>query len=105
MKFILIRPIITEASMKDAENSKFTFEIHEDATKTEVKKEVEKLYSVNVKSVRTVTIKRRKTINTKFGKKQTKMTLKKARVELLKGQMIPAFESKEEREKGGKVNS
>lgn len=105
MKFILIRPIITEASMKDAANSKFTFEIHPDATKPEVKREVEKIFKVNVKSVRTVTIKRRSVVNTKFGRKQSNMTLKKARVELLKGQMIPAFESKEEREKGGKVNS
>ncbi len=98
MKIILVRPIITEASMMDAKNGKFTFEIHKEASKTDVKREVESAFGVKVKGVRTVTIKRTKVVNTKFGRKNTKMTLKKARVELEKGQIIPAFEIKEEKE-------
>ncbi len=95
---ILIRPVITEASMIDAKNGRFTFEIHKDASKTDVKSAVEKAFSVKVTAVRTVTIKRTKVINTKFGKKTTNTTLKKARVDLEKGQTIPAFEIKEEKE-------
>lgn len=98
MNIILVRPIITEASMIDAKNGRFTFEIHKDASKTEVKSAVEKAFGVKVKGVRTVTIKRAKVVNTKFGRKKTNMTLKKARVDLEKGQTIPAFEIKEEKE-------
>ncbi len=97
MRLILVRPIITEASMIDARNGRFTFEIHKDASKTDVRSAVEKAFGVNVKGVRTVTIKRTKVINTKFGRKSTNITLKKARVELVKGQTIPAFEIKEEK--------
>ncbi len=98
MNIILVRPIITEASMKDAQNGRFTFEIHKDASKTDVRREVEKTFGVNVKAVRTVTIKRRGVVMTKFGRKDTSITLKKARVELVKGQTIPAFEINDKKE-------
>ncbi len=103
MKITIVRPIITEASMKDAGRGHFTFEIRPTATKTEVKREVEKAFKVNVKGVRTVTIKRTQIINTKFGRKKVNTTLKKARVVLAKGQMIDAFEVKDEKKKEKKT--
>lgn len=98
MNFTLVKPIITEASMKDAARGVFTFEVRHEANKTEIKSAVEKAFNVNVKGVRTVTIKRLKVVNTKFGRKSSKSIQKKARIELMKGQSIPAFEIKEEKE-------
>lgn len=99
MLLTLIKPIITEASMKDAGTGKFTFQVHKDATKTEIKKEIEKAFNVNVKGISTVTIRREKVIMTKFGRKKSEQTVKKARVRLMAGQMIPAFEIKDEKKK------
>ncbi|MBP6913721.1 MAG: 50S ribosomal protein L23 [Candidatus Levybacteria bacterium] len=92
MKTIIIKPLITETSMKDAATNKFTFSVFKDATKTEIKKAVEKTFNVHVVGVTTVNLTRRKTIFTKFGRKKSVENIKKARVELEKGQTIPAFE-------------
>lgn len=78
--------------MKDAATNKFTFSVFKDATKTEIKKAVEKTFNVHVVGVTTVNLTRRKTIFTKFGRKKSVENIKKARVELEKGQTIPAFE-------------
>ncbi|MFI5265729.1 MAG: 50S ribosomal protein L23 [Candidatus Levyibacteriota bacterium] len=102
MLLTLIKPIITEGSMKDAGKGKFTFQVHKDATKTEIKREIEKAFKVNVKGISTVTIKRARVVMTKFGRKKSNDVIKKARVRLMVGQMIPAFEIKDEKKKGKK---
>lgn len=105
MHITIIRPIITEASLKDAKSGKFTFLIDKKATKTEVRAAVEKQYGVNVKGVATVSITRSKTVFTKFGRKKVKTDIKKARVKLATGQKIPAFDIPEEKEKKEKKES
>lgn len=102
MHTIIIKPLITEVSMKDANSGKFTFEVAVTADKTQIRKEVEKMFGVNVVKVATSTLTRSKVRNTKFGRKTSKSKTKKARVELKKGQTIPAFETQEEGKKKGK---
>lgn len=51
MKQIIKKPVVTEKSANQIESSKFTFLVEEDANKVEIKKEIETLYDVNVKSV------------------------------------------------------
>jgi large subunit ribosomal protein L23 len=99
MNTIIIRPLVTEVSMKDANLGKFTFEVALFADKTQIKREVEKLFNVNVITVATSTLTRSKTRNTKFGRRVSKNKIKKARVELKKGQTIAAFETQEEGKK------
>ncbi len=48
---ILLRPIITEKSTLVAEQGKIVFAVRTDATKTDIKNAVEKIYNVKVKSV------------------------------------------------------
>lgn len=89
---VLISPLITEKSMIDAGNGKFTFRVHKWANKTEIKKEVEKNFSVSVTHVTTMTQKG-KTMRT--GTRRTEKTLtptKKAIVTLKKGEKIGLFE-------------
>jgi len=90
---VLISPIITEKSMNDVANDKFTFKVDSTANKYAVKKEIEKRFGVNVLNVSTIIIKGRKI---KVGARRSEKTLspfKKAIVTLKKGQKIPMFET------------
>ncbi|WP_432404494.1 50S ribosomal protein L23 [Wukongibacter sp. M2B1] len=54
---IVIKPIITEKSMEDMAESKYTFEVDKTANKAEVKKAVEQLFGVKVDKVSTMNVK------------------------------------------------
>ncbi len=51
---IVIRPIITEASMDGTTMKKYTFEVDKNANKIEIAKAVETLFKVEVKKVNTM---------------------------------------------------
>ncbi|MDE6519280.1 MAG: 50S ribosomal protein L23 [Ruminococcus sp.] len=54
---IIIKPVITEKSMDELQTGKYTFKVAKDATKSEIKKAVEKLFNVNVAKVTTMNVK------------------------------------------------
>ena len=56
---IIIAPVITEATMDGIAAKKYTFKVASDATKPEIADAVEKLFSVKVKSVNTITMKKK----------------------------------------------
>lgn len=88
----IIKPVITEKSMEDAKSGKFTFVVAKAANKENIKKNVEKAFSVNVVSVRTAIIKGR---SKRTGKKMIEKLLpfwKKATVQLKKDQKIALFD-------------
>ena len=51
---VIIRPIITEASMSRLADKKYTFEVASDANKIEIKKAVEEIFGVKVEKVNTI---------------------------------------------------
>ena len=51
---IIIEPLITEQSMEQMEDKKYTFKVDRRANKSEIKKAVEKLFGVKVKKVNTI---------------------------------------------------
>ena len=51
---IIIRPVVTEQSMADMVDKKYTFVVAKCANKTEIKKAVEKIFGVNVEKVNTL---------------------------------------------------
>ncbi len=53
---IIIKPIITEASMMGVMTKKYTFKVASDANKIEIAKAVEELFGVKVAKVNTVTV-------------------------------------------------
>ena len=53
---IIIKPIITEASMMGIVSKKYTFKVASDANKVEIAKAVEELFGVKVAKVNTVTV-------------------------------------------------
>ena len=62
MKFahdIIIRPVITEASLAATQNLRYTFEVLPEATKSEIAKAVEEVFGVEVADVNTINMKRK----------------------------------------------
>ena len=54
---VIIRPVITEKSMADMGEKKYTFLVHPEANKTQIKEAVEKMFEgTKVKSVNTINI-------------------------------------------------
>ena len=51
---IIIRPVVTEKSSRMMEMNKYTFEVHPMANKVEIRKAVEVVFKVKVKSVHTI---------------------------------------------------
>ncbi|MCX6791552.1 MAG: 50S ribosomal protein L23 [Candidatus Gottesmanbacteria bacterium] len=92
MKSQIFRPLISEKSLGLASRGWYTFAVDKHARKEDIAKLIERMYSVNVLSVRTIAMhgKVRRT-----GKKMIskhKEDWKKAMLQLKAGQHIDAFE-------------
>ena len=65
---IIIKPIITEASMDNLAEKKYTFKVCKDATKPEIAKAVEEMFGVKVAFVNTINMKKKpKRLGVHFG--------------------------------------
>ena len=87
---ILISPVVSEKSYSLITDRKYTFKVHEDAHKTQIRQAVEELFEVKVESVNIVKVqskpKRRGFV------KGRRPGWKKAIVELKEGHEIEIFE-------------
>ncbi len=79
-------PIITEKATVLSEQNKTVFKVHGKANKKNIKKNIEKLFKVNVIKINIVNLKSKKKI--KQGKMSVKTGYKKAIITLKKGQSI-----------------
>jgi len=79
-------PIITEKATILSEQNKTVFKVHNKANKKTIKKNIEKLFKVNVIKVNIINTKTKKKI--KQGKLSKKPGYKKAIITLKKGQSI-----------------
>ena len=80
------KPIITEKATILSEQNKTVFKVHSGADKKTIKKNIEKIFKVNVIKVNIINTKTKKKI--KQGKLSTKSGYKKAIITLKKGQSI-----------------
>ena len=80
------QPIITEKATVLSEQNKTVFKVHAGANKKSIKKNIEKLFKVNVLKVNIINTKTKKKI--KQGKLSKKPGYKKAIITLKKGQSI-----------------
>ena len=87
---IVLAPIVSEKSYHGSVHGKYTFRVHEDAHKTQVRQAVEELFEVHVVKVNILKVqakpKRRGMI------KGTKPGWKKAIVQLKPGETIEVFQ-------------
>ena len=79
-------PIITEKASVLSEQNKTVFKVHEKANKKKIKKNIEKLFKVNVIKVNIINQKSK--LKMRQGKKTFKSGYKKVIVTLKKGQSI-----------------
>lgn len=93
---IVRRPIITEKSMKLAQNHFYTFEVDKNATKTQIGKRVAEKFGVKVLSVNTLNVKGEVKSQKKVRKLYKSTGFKKAIVQIGKGQKIAIFETPKE---------
>lgn len=89
---VLIRPVITERSMKDAGAARFTFAVARQANKGQIAQAAEDLFKVKVIGVRTVTVPARERRAGRMRQKTIKSAWKKAIIQLKPGEKIDLFE-------------
>ena len=58
---IIVKPVITEASMDRIGDKRYTFKVMTDATKPEIAKAVEAMFGVKVAKVNTISMKKKPT--------------------------------------------
>jgi len=87
---IIKKPLITEKSMADTAENKYTFLVDLKANKTQIKQAIEKLFKVEVEKVNTMIVPGKwKRMGKSIGKTSDK---KKAIVKVKEGQKIEIFE-------------
>ena len=86
---VLLAPVVSEKSYGLLDENKYTFLVHPDANKTEIKIAVEKVFGVKVVSVNTIN-RQGKRRRTRFGEGKRKDT-KRAIVSVASGDRIDIF--------------
>jgi len=87
---IVKRPIVTEKTMRELEENKYTFVVDIGATKVEIGKAIEEIFKVKVKNVNTLRMPGKTRRMGRFEGKTPNW--KKAVVTLEEGHKIPLFE-------------
>ncbi|MGA3414315.1 50S ribosomal protein L23 [Lactiplantibacillus plantarum] len=54
---VILRPVVTESSMADLDDKRYTFDVNIQATKTQVKKAIEEIFDVKVVKVNVMNVK------------------------------------------------
>ncbi|HEX4564376.1 MAG TPA: 50S ribosomal protein L23 [Solirubrobacteraceae bacterium] len=88
---VLIRPVISEKSYQLVAADRYTFRVHRDAHKTQIRQAVEALFDVHVVAVRTMPVKS-KPKHRGVTRGRTRRW-KKAMVQVRPGESIPVFQS------------
>ena len=91
---IVLKPIVSEKSMDHTQRGKYTFRVHPDANKLQVKDAIEELFKVDVVTVNVLNTKAKEKSRNRRRGRITGWTSpwKKAVVTLAEGQKIEFFE-------------
>ena len=90
---VIIEPVVSEKSYALLDNGVYTFIVHPDSNKTEIRQAVEAIFNVRVQQVNTLNRKGKRKRNRRmptFGKRPDQ---KRALVTLVPGQTIDLFQS------------
>jgi large subunit ribosomal protein L23 len=87
---VIIRPVVSEKSYVLSGTDRYTFRVHQDAHKTQIRQAVEELFGVHVVDVRTMSVKAKpKRRGLTRGRTRS---WKKAIVQVRPGETIPIFQ-------------
>jgi len=87
---IVLEPVVSEKSYSGIADRRYTFRVHPDAHKTQVRQAVEQLFSVHVERVNIVKVQPKPKRRGLF--KGTRQGWKKAIVQVREGETIEIFE-------------
>jgi large subunit ribosomal protein L23 len=86
---VIIRPVVSEKSFVLAETGKYTFRVHDNAHKTQIRQAIEQLFDVKVLEVRTASVKSKPKRRGQISGRTRHW--KKAIVQVREGDTIPIF--------------
>jgi large subunit ribosomal protein L23 len=91
---VLIRPVVSEKTYVLSAAGKYTFRVHADAHKTQIRQAVEAMFDVHVVGVHTLSVKSKpkRRGNTPKGRRRG---WKKAIVQVRPGETLPVFQALE----------
>jgi large subunit ribosomal protein L23 len=89
---VIIRPVVSEKSYAGLEANRYTFLVHPDANKTEIKEAIQKIWNVQVLGVNTM--KRKGKVKRSRNVSGRRTDQKRAIVTLAAGDSIEIFETK-----------
>ena len=90
---VLLAPVVSEKSYSLISDRKYTFRVHEDAHKTQIRQAVEELFDVKVLEVRTMSVKGKpKRRGFSAGHRRS---WRKAIIQVREGDSIPIFQGLE----------
>ena len=91
---VLLKPVITEKSLAQAAQGRYTFFVHPQASKGQIKQAVQQFFKVDVVKVRTINLQGKRRRVGRYRTLTKKLPdRKKAIVQLKPGQKIPLFEA------------
>jgi large subunit ribosomal protein L23 len=91
LRQVIVKPLVTEKSSAVYQLQKaYTFEVHPEASKHQIREALERLFDVKVTDVRTMQMRRNEVTRGKT--RGTTARWKKAVVRLRDGQTLPVFE-------------
>jgi large subunit ribosomal protein L23 len=92
MKELTIEPVITETSVGLSAKNWYTFKVPIEFNKNKIKEVLEKMFTVNILSIKTITVRGKTKRSLKSRKLIGKSDWKKAIVKVKEGQKISAFD-------------
>jgi large subunit ribosomal protein L23 len=87
---VILAPVVSEKAYSEIAQGKYTFRVHADAHKTQIRQAVEELFEVKVVDVKIVQVRSKPKRRLRFMGRRP--GYKKAIVKLREGQSIPLFE-------------
>jgi len=88
---VIIQPVVSEKSYGLIEDNVYTFLVHPDAAKPEIRSAVEAIFDVKVTKVNTLNRKGKSVRNRRTGKVGSRPSRKRAIVTLAEGESIDLF--------------
>ncbi len=92
LRDLILEPIVSEKSYGLLESNVYTFKVHPDATKPQIRAAVESIFGVTVLKVNTLNRKGKRTRNRRTGAMNQRPSSKRAMVTLVDGDSIELFE-------------
>lgn len=88
---VILKPVVSEASYDRMADNVYTFVVHPDATKIQIRQAVEEIFAVRVAKVNTLNRKGKRKRNRKTGQVGCRPDTKRAMVTLAAGDTIDLF--------------